>query len=241
MGGRPAFPSTDIVKRPAPNSHPLPAMARVARLDHSESSVNAADSGASRSPANRNAESAIDARDRGLLRAIRGGSAEALEELIGLYWAPLVRFAARQLEDMDVAEDVVQDTFVHLWQRRAEWLPSGSARAYLFRITRNLVIDESRRREVRKRWRILRRRVEPEPLTPEGVLEGSRLWAAYEEGIASLSPRRREAFLLVHVQGLSHAEAAEVMGVTPRTVSNQVVAALGELRDILRRTGGFSD
>lgn len=173
-------------------------------------------------------------RDRELMIAMRGGSAAALEELMAVYWAPLVRWAARRLSDGDMARDLIQETFVQVWQRRSSWTSKGSPRAYLFRITRSLLIDERRKRKVRTRWLLRSRRNEPRlPATPAEDLDAVCLWEAYQRALAKLPERRREVFLLVYTQGLSHAEVAEVMQISPQTVANQIVSALRHLRECL--------
>lgn len=177
---------------------------------------------------------AREQRDRKLVVAMRGGSTAALEELMAVYWAPLVRWAARRLGDEDTARDLIQETFVQVWQRRSSWASKGSPRAYLFRITRSLLIDERRKRKVRTRWLLRSRRKEPRlPATPAEDLDAARLWDAYQRALAKLPARRREAFLLVYVQGLSHAEVAEVMQISTQTVANQIVSALRHLRECL--------
>lgn len=169
-----------------------------------------------------------------LLAAIKSGSEPALEALVRMYSDALLRYAAAGLGDVDCAKDVVQETFRHVWERRATWSPSGSSTGYLFRITRNLLVSEYRRREVRGRWRQhAAGEMTSRPLSPAHVFEEKQLWEAFDAAVAALSERRRQAFLLVHVQGLTHAQAAANMGVVPRTVSNQVAAALRELRGAL--------
>lgn len=173
-------------------------------------------------------------RDRDLMIALRDGSTAALEELMAVYWGPLVRWAARELGDEDLARDLIQETFVQVWQRRSRWASRGSPRAYLFCIMRNLLIDERRKRKVRSRWLLRSRRNEPRlPATPEDDLDAVRLWEAYQRALDKLPERRREAFLLVYIRGLSHAEVAEVMQVSPQTVANQIVSAVRQLREDL--------
>jgi RNA polymerase sigma-70 factor (family 1) len=177
-----------------------------------------------------------DSKDRRRLEDLRGGSTTALEELMAEYWAPLTRWAARELNDVEAARDVVQETFIQLWQRRGRWTPAGSARAYLFRITRSLVIDECRRRKVRWRWLSANRhRGEPALLTtPANELVATELQAAYNRAVSELPRRRREVFLLVYVHGLSHAEVAEALNISSQTVANQTASALKHLRSALR-------
>ena len=110
--------------------------------------------------------------------------------------------------DVDLARDIVQETFIQIWERRRTWKPRGSARAYLYRIVRNLVIDEKRRQGVRRRWAARREFApSPRPATPDEVLDEQLLTEVFETAVAALPDRRREVFELVFQRGLSHADA----------------------------------
>ena len=162
-----------------------------------------------------------------LMAAIRGGSQSALGQLMDLCWPELVRYAARQLGEVDLARDIVQEAFIQIWERRRAWEPRGSARAYLYRIVRNLLIDEKRRQGVRRRW-AARQELSPasRPATPDEKL----LTEVFETVVASLPDRRREVFELVSMRGLSHADAAAVMNLSAQTVANQMSSALRTVR-----------
>ncbi len=179
--------------------------------------------------------SATADRLQGLMTDIGRGSATALDHLMRLCWADLVRYAARQLRDPDGARDVVQEAFIQVWQRRRSWRARGSARAYLYRIVRNLIIDEQRKLKTRRRW--LERQAAadaPRPATPAEELDAKILADAFETAVASLPPRRREVFELVFQRGLSHAEAAAVMDISVPTVANQMSAALQSVRQAIK-------
>ena len=166
-----------------------------------------------------------------LMAAIKGGSSTALGRLMDLCWPELVRYAARQLDDVELARDVVQEAFIQIWQRRRAWRPSGSARAYLYRIVRHQVIDEKRKQGVRRRWLERQEPLSaPRPATPAEELDAKMLADAFEAAVASLPERRREVFELVFQRGLSHAETATVMGISVPTVANQMSAALRTVR-----------
>ncbi|MBI4522171.1 MAG: sigma-70 family RNA polymerase sigma factor, partial [Gemmatimonadetes bacterium] len=77
---------------------------------------------------------------------------EAFEALIDLYWAPLIKYAMHLLGSADSAEDVVQETFIRVWRRRTGWSPRGSAEGYLYRVARNLALDEIKRTRIRTSW-----------------------------------------------------------------------------------------
>lgn len=170
--------------------------------------------------------------DRALMAAIAAGDARALALLMERHWVPLVRFAARSLTGWDEAEDVVQNVFVRVWQARSNWQAGGSVRAYLHQIARNLIIDVRRHREVRERSQAtpLRRRRAP---TPAEETIGGEVQADLEKALAELSPRRREAFVLVRLQGMSLKEAGQVMELSPQTVANHVYLAATDLAEAL--------
>lgn len=170
-----------------------------------------------------------------LMADIGQGSTTALDRLMQLTWADLVRYAARQLRDPDLARDVVQEAFIQVWQRRRIWTPRGSARAYLYRIVRNLIIDEQRKLKARRRWLERQAPVDaPRPATPAEELDAKILADAFETAVAALPPRRREVFELVFQRGLSHADAAAVMGISVPTVANQMSAALRAVRQAIK-------
>lgn len=150
-------------------------------------------------------------------------------------WADLVRFTGWELGDADAARDVVQEAFVHLWRHRRSWVSGGSPRAYLFRIVHHQILDEHRRKRVRAAWATRQASLPSStPPDPGQLLDAARVQAAFEQALASLPRRRREAFGLVVLRGLTHGEAAAVMDVSEQTVANQVSAALRELRQALR-------
>lgn len=172
--------------------------------------------------------------DPRLMRSISSGDPDALQALMDRHWGGLVRYAERMLRCPDAAEDVAQEVFVRVWEHRSRWTPGGSVQGYLYRIARNLVLQRSRHLEVRDRTEPEVRRRAGTVTTPvEDAVHGE-LRAAFREALDDLPERRREAFLLVRMRGLSLREAGEVMGLTRRTVANHVYLAAGDLETALR-------
>lgn len=173
--------------------------------------------------------------ERQLLHRLRASDSEALNELVGRTWDGLVAYADRMLGSLDAAEDVVQESFVRLWTGRKRWETDGSARAILYRVTRNLTLDERRKRAVRQRTASLLTRAKPDaPPTPLELAEASDLHQSLTTALAGLSDRNREIFILSRFHGLSHAEIAEVLDLAPQTVSNLLNRILHRLRRQLR-------
>lgn len=171
--------------------------------------------------------------DRSLMEAIRDGSHTSLRILMQRYWSSLVAYAALVAESRDDAEDVVQETFVRVWQQRSRWTCSGAVNAYLFRITRNLALN-ARRNLQAKRGREKRGGAElfgeGSSRDPEKDFDTESLRAEVEAAIAALPERRREVFVLSRFHGLTHHEIAEALGLSRQTVANHMSVALADLR-----------
>lgn len=156
------------------------------------------------------------------------GDARAFEHVLAEYWRPVLLFSTRLLHDGEAADDVAQETFLRLWINRTEIQP-GQLRAYIFRVARNLVVDEARRRRVRGRATETTGISMTMP-RPDQVVERDEQHEAIQHAVDALPPKRREAFILAYLHELSYKEAAGVLGVSASTVKNHVAAALGDLR-----------
>jgi RNA polymerase sigma-70 factor, ECF subfamily len=166
---------------------------------------------------------------------LRHGDPDALNELLEVYWHPLVSYVRhRTVDATDAAEDLVQEAFVRLWERRASWREGSLPAPVLYTIVRNLAINDSRNRNTRQLSLRLFGLRSNASRTPEDELEHRELSAALDAAIAALPPRRREIFILARFHDLSHAEIAELMFLTPQTVANQMSSALSTLRVSLR-------
>lgn len=174
--------------------------------------------------------------DRILMQRVRQNDADAMDELLRRHWAGLVGYATRFTDSRDAAQDIAQDTFLQLWQGKLVWRITGSPRSFLYGVARNLARNRGRR------WREVRvDSLEQMDLSsgshhfpaPTEHLEEEKLQALFTRAVADLPPRRREVIHLSRVQGMSHQEIAEVMGISKQTVSNQMSAALKELRHAL--------
>jgi len=189
-------------------------------------------------PVRRRLPDAPSARDAELAEAIRRGDERALDRLLAHRWAPLVSYVAGRVGDVELAKDIAQEAFVRLWERRHKIDPSRSVVAYLYQVARRRAIDELRREDVRARWAEREHYQVLEATAADALVRpvpDHDVLAALDRAIAGLPGRRREAFTLVHVQELSYREAAEVMGIAPQTVANQVAAALAQLRCELKQ------
>jgi RNA polymerase sigma-70 factor (ECF subfamily) len=156
--------------------------------------------------------------------------------LFGAFYERLVRFALHYAPPKENAEEVVQDVFVTLWERRRTLREVQNLRAYLFAMTRNGCFQHLRRaRPDLRSLDDLDGHETPSPAPdPEGLLLAHETEQAVERAIGQLPPRCRMIFQLVREQGLSYREAAEVLGLSPRTIEAQMGIALRKLVEALQ-------
>lgn len=168
-----------------------------------------------------------------LLARIRANDELALDALLERYWAPVFQYALRRTGSRDHAEDIAQDVFCRLWERRTYWRASGSLRGLLFRLARNTAVSHHRRQRARERATrgFAELYLQRPPIL--GSAEHVELRAALEAAVAALPGRRREAFLLRTQEDLSYEEIAQAMGTSKQTVANQLSRALSALRGAL--------
>ncbi len=180
------------------------------------------------------------AEDHDLVTAIAAGREEALGALYDRYHRQCFAFGLRILGGEQDAEEAVQETFVRVWRSAAQYDSSKAGVAsWVLSITRNLCIDELRRR---------RRRV-PEMPTLEGALEvasGERTDLEAEREIigqqvraalGGLTSEQRSAIELVYFHGLTSQEVGQILGVPAPTVRSRLRLGLLKLGGILEGKG----
>ncbi len=153
-----------------------------------------------------------------LVLRVGEGDVAAYRELVDRYAARLSRFAQRLLREASEAEDVVQETFLRLWQHARDYSPEARVTTWLHRITHNLAVDRLR---VRGRTRPLSDEEEmPESARQTTLIDEKRRVLALDQALAALPERQASAIVLVHLHGLTGAEAAEVLGVGVEAVES---------------------
>ncbi len=149
----------------------------------------------------------------------------------------LKAFASRMLGDQLAAEDIAQDAFLAYYRHMHE-VPDNAVRPWLFRVTRNLCLDQLRRRKFKLRlFRDIQKDDDLEVVPadkkghrPDDEAHSAEACRAIEDAIQALPARFREAFVLCEVQGLSYEEASGIMGCPVKTVSTRLFRARQRFR-----------
>ena len=171
-----------------------------------------------------------------LARRIRDGDAATLETLFHEHYAALCRFANRYLHDRAAAEDLVQDVFASIWAGRMRLDVRGSVRSYLFAAVRNRALNLRKHQLVERDWEFDEalpdvRALHRAPARPDDLLDEVERRNRLRAAIEALPERCRLVMQLRWEEQLSHAEIADVLGISVKGVERQLSRGLQFLRD----------
>ena len=141
-------------------------------------------------------------------------------------YLPLGMYALKIVEDAQEAEDIVEDAFMKVWQRIEKGDNIENFRAYMYRSVRNECISFLRNK---KEFVEFENIPEIDDETIDTSERDAKIWKAIEE----LPEKCREIFLLSKRDGLSNEEIAIEMGISVKTVKNQMTKAFSRLREAL--------
>lgn len=163
-----------------------------------------------------------------------GGAETAFKNLFAQEYSNLCRYAVTYLQDSHQAEDVVQETFIKIWENKQEMIASPHMRFYLITAVRNNCI--SALRKIRSQQVVYTDATpEPEPEIHFTAMQQHEYATEQSRSIAAaldlLPPKCREVFLLVKMYGMSYKQAAETMSISVKTIENQMGKAIKLLRE----------
>jgi len=171
-----------------------------------------------------------DDREARWIDGIRRGEEQTFAAVVRELYPPLYDFAAGITRDGDAARDVIQDVLAAVWERRSEFAPATTVRAYLFRAVRNRAINHFRRRNTDP---YLEDQSVSAAVPPDEYHQYREVMAAYHKAIARLPERRRAVYSLVRLYGLSYDETAAILEISTNTVRTQMSDALKSIRTAL--------
>jgi len=175
--------------------------------------------------------------DTDLLRLLRDGNVTAFGKIYETFAPVLYRRLLRLLKDTDTVEEILQDTFLKLWEKRAHIDPEQAFTTYLYRIADHLAIDVFRRisRDKALQQELWASTISFYLHTEETVLAKEQQ-QLISTAIERLPPKRKQILILCKLEDKSYQEVAELMGISVSTVSNQLVKAIKEIKNYILRS-----
>jgi len=168
-----------------------------------------------------------------LLESLKKGDDRAFNELYNSYREPALRFCNSILKDIEESENIIQEVFIKIWNRRETINPELNFTSYLFTIIKNRVFDHLK--EVKKN-EFLKEKFWEKVLEYKAVdneIKEER-FAKIKEAVENLSEKRKEIIKLNYEEGKSYEEIAQQLNISKNTVKNQLVKAKQVIRTQLR-------
>jgi len=187
---------------------------------------------------------ALSSAEQDILRMQRvaKGDMEAFQALIEMHQSRVVGTVAKMLGDDVDSEDIAQQVFIRVWRSAGRYQPTAKFTTWLFKITRNLVFNELRRR---KRHPVTPLQLEEEEhffqpadcggMAPDASLLDSELNDAIQLAIDALPETQRMAIILRRYEEMPYDEIGEVLGLSVPAVKSVLFRARAELRENLRK------
>jgi RNA polymerase sigma-70 factor (ECF subfamily) len=176
--------------------------------------------------------------DRELLARYLGGDVTAFEAIVGRYEKPLLRFVGRYGLDRarNGAQDIVQEVFLRLLEEGRELGKIENLASWLYRVARNLAVDEVRKETRMERRHELAAAPEVQAL-PVPTVERQETGAIVAEKLLGLPPNQRDVLILKVQEGKSYREIAEITGLSTANVGYLIHHGLKSLAKALRSAG----
>jgi len=169
-----------------------------------------------------------------LVKSLSKGNLLAFNTLFRAYSGRLYRFAYGYLKTEAESEELVQEVFTKIWERRADLKEELSFRSFLFTIAFNLIRKHFRSKKYLEEYFKTGAGDDFDLQTSQKITYDS-LYQYIKELANKLPERRREIFIKSRFEGLSIKEIAEELGITHKTVENQLTEALKFIRTNLNR------
>jgi RNA polymerase sigma-70 factor (ECF subfamily) len=174
---------------------------------------------------------AVPSADTELLRQVAAGDEAAFAELYDLYAPPVYNYLLRLVNEPAVAEEILQEVFLTMWQSAHRFREEAKVKTWLLRIAHHQAVTWLRRARA-ARWPNDDLEADDRDLIEEQL---ARSWQLEQvrAALAGLTPNHRAVIELTFVQGLSYMEIAEVMNCPIGTVKSRMSYALRHLNALL--------
>jgi len=164
-----------------------------------------------------------------------GGHQESFGMIFKTWYPPLCSYAATFVRDRDEAEEIVQNSFIAVWEKRVELRIESSLKSYLYRAVRNACLNRIKHEKIRAGYVAVKKAAAPSTAEPaDGVYFADELQRRIATALDKLPTQCRLVFEMSRYGELKYSEIAEKLGISVKTVENQMGKALRLMRDELK-------
>jgi RNA polymerase sigma-70 factor, ECF subfamily len=172
--------------------------------------------------------------DSEILLAITAGNESMFEQLFRKYYQLLCNYGNSILKDLDEAEEVVQSVFMDIWEKKNDLQINISLKSYLYRMVHNRCLNKLKHEKIKEQYKVYTyAQTQNNPSNAIHLTLQNELQQSIEDAIADLPEQCRLIFKLSRFEELKYSEIAEQLGISIKTVENQMSKALKILRERL--------
>ncbi len=178
-------------------------------------------------------------------KLIREGNLSAFESFYKMNFPRLVGYARLFLAEVDVCEDIVQETFFQIWNNREKIDHRQSLKGFIFTTVRNRCLNELKHRKIHEQFidfalhdELIERfyRFDFEAGNLSGFHDNGQEWIQkVHKAIEALPPKRKKVFKLCKIEGLKNSEVAQMQGISIKGVERHITKANKFIRDFAGR------
>jgi RNA polymerase sigma-70 factor (ECF subfamily) len=176
-------------------------------------------------------ESVFSIEEKKLVGLLNQSDQQAFNTLFRLYSMKVYHFSYGYLKSIDEAEEIVQDTFVRIWEKRDTIDPSYSFSGFVFTIAQHLILNRIRkiRNENRYKATLAKHSLQIQNET-ENIILHDELEKAQQQALVGLPPRRKIIYQMIREEGMTHKQVAEQLNISVKTVESQMTEAIKYFR-----------
>ena len=170
------------------------------------------------------------------VKNLKKGDIKAFDDLFSKYSSRLLSFSLKYLKSNEEAEEVVQEVFLYIWDKRDGLKPEQSFNAYIFTIAYNIIKKYFLKKSKENAFKddLIYSLLQQENKLDQ-VIDYKFLLEKVELYINALPKRRKEIFIKRKYDGLSIKQIAEELGISPNTVENQLATAQKQIHEELKK------
>lgn len=166
-----------------------------------------------------------------LIELLKQSDQKAFNTLFRLYSAKVYHFSYGYLKSTEESEEIVQDTFTKIWEKRATIDAAYSFSGFVFTVAHHLILNRIRkiRNENHYKAILAKNNIHIRNETEEKILHDE-LEKAQQQALVELPPRRKIIYQMIREEGMTYKQVAELLNISTKTVESQMTEAIKHLR-----------
>jgi RNA polymerase sigma-70 factor (family 1) len=171
------------------------------------------------------------------------GNEEALKKIYAQFYKKLYQFALAIIKNKEVAEEIVADVFIKIWQQRANLISIKNLRVYLYTATKNTALNylsKKAKDNITDPFNHINIDLCKSILTPEQILITAEMHNKIQLEVEALPPRCKMIFKLIREDGLKYKEVSDVLNISVNTIDVQMAIAIKKIALALKSEFDYS-